>query len=77
MSPSPSGQKNTVGCPGCAPGGRGLTYVLHCPGGDARAAAQALNAAFDGRGGGRGEICQGSLAATDFDAVRNFLLEQH
>lgn len=64
-------------CTVLAPGGRGLTYVLHCPGGDARAAAQALNAAFDGRGGGRGEICQGSLAATDFDAVQNFLLEQH
>lgn len=64
-------------CAVLAPGGRGLSYVLHCPGGDARTLAQGLNAAFDGRGGGRGELCQGSLATDDFDAVRRFLLEQH
>ncbi len=64
-------------CAVLSPGGRGLSYVLHCPGGDARTAAQALNAAFDGRGGGRGELCQGSLGTTDFDAVQRFLLEQH
>lgn len=63
-------------CAVLAPGGRGLTYVLHLPGGEARNLARALNAAFDGRGGGRGEICQGSLAAQDFDAVRQFLLRQ-
>lgn len=64
-------------CAVLAPGGRGLSYVLHCPVGDARTLAQGLNAAFDGRGGGRGELCQGSLATDDFDAVRRFLLEQH
>lgn len=63
-------------CTVLAPGGRGLSYVLQLPGGDARTAAQALNAAFDGRGGGRGEICQGSLATQDVDAVRQFLLQQ-
>lgn len=64
-------------CAVLAPGGRGLSYVIHCPGGDARTLAQGLNAAFDGRGGGRGEMCQGSLATDDFDAVRRFLAEQH
>lgn len=71
-----TGRTNAL-CGVFSPGGRGLSYVLHLPGGEARTTAQALNAAFDGRGGGRGELCQGSLATEDFDAVRRFLLEQH
>ena len=42
---------------------------------DARPAAQALNAAFDGRGGGKAELCQGSLAAGTYEAARAFLLD--
>ena len=62
-------------CAVLGPGGRGLAYAVAVPGGDARPAAQALNAAFDGRGGGKTELCQGSLAAGTYEAARAFLLE--
>ena len=62
-------------CAVFGPGGRGLAYAVAVPGGDARPAAKALNAAFDGRGGGKAELCQGSLAAGTYEAARAFLLE--
>ena len=62
-------------CAVLGPGGRGLAYAVAVPGGDARPAAQALNAAFDGRGGGKTELCQGSLAAGTYEAARAFLLD--
>ncbi len=61
-------------CAVFAPGGRGLAYALTAPGQDVRAVAAALNAAFDGRGGGSPEVCQGSLAAGGYEAARTFLL---
>lgn len=44
---------------------------------DARPAAKALNAAFAGRGGGKPNLCQGSLAATaaQFEEIKHFLSE--
>lgn len=62
-------------CAVFGPGGRGLAYAVAVPGGDARPAAQALNAAFDGRGGGKAELCQGSLATGTYEAARAFLLD--
>ena len=62
-------------CAVLGPGGRGLAYAVAVPGGDARPAAKALNAAFDGRGGGKAELCQGSLAAGTYEAARAFLLD--
>ena len=62
-------------CAVLGPGGRGLAYAVAVPGGDARPAAKALNAAFDGRGGGKTELCQGSLAAGTYEAARAFLLD--
>ena len=62
-------------CAVFGPGGRGLAYAVAVPGGDARPAAQALNAAFDGRGGGKAELCQGSLADGTYEAARAFLLD--
>lgn len=65
-----------TGAPCCAlaPGGQGLAYALAAaPGGDVRAACQALNAAFAGRGGGKPAFCQGSLAEGDEGQVRAFL----
>ena len=50
-------------CALLGPGGRGTAYALTLPGQDARPLARELNAAFDGRGGGKPELCQGSLAA--------------
>ena len=50
-------------CVMLAPGGRGTAYALTLPGQDARPLAKAFNEAFDGRGGGKPDLCQGSLAA--------------
>ena len=60
-------------CALLGPGGRGTAYALTLPGQDARPLARELNAAFDGRGGGKPELCQGSLAAPiDKDAAAAF-----
>ncbi len=67
-----------TGAPCCAlaPGGQGLAYALAAaPGGDVRPACQALNGAFQGRGGGKPAFCQGSLADADEARVRAFLTE--
>lgn len=63
-------------CCALAPGGQGLAYALAAaPGGDVRAACEALNEAFAGRGGGKPAFCQGSLADADEARVRTFLTE--
>ena len=58
---------------GTGQGATMLAYALTLPGQDARPLARELNAAFDGRGGGKPELCQGSLAAPiDKDAAAAF-----
>lgn len=64
-------------CAAFAPGGQGLAYALCLPGGDARPLCRALNAQFAGRGGGKGEFCQGSVPEAPFDALKNFILAWH
>jgi len=54
-------------------GGQGLAYVLAAPNEDVRPLAKALNEAFSGRGGGKANLCQGSLGAADAAAVTAFL----
>ena len=52
----------------------GFAYALApAPGGDARALAKALNLAFEGRGGGKPALCQGSIARGDLQEVKQFL----
>ena len=66
-----------TGAPCCtlAPGGQGLAYALaSAPGGDLRETCKALNAAYQGRGGGKPGFCQGSLASGSFEQVKDFLL---
>ncbi len=46
-------------------------YAICRPGGDLRALCKALNAALDGRGGGKPELVMGSVR-TDEDAIRAF-----
>ena len=61
-------------CAVLAPGGQGLAYALTLPGGDVRELCRRLNAAFQGRGGGKAGFCQGSLPAeADVAAVEEFL----
>ena len=61
-------------CAVLAPGGQGLAYALTLPGGDVRELCRRLNAAFQGRGGGKAGFCQGSLPAeADVSAVEEFL----
>ena len=45
------------------------------PGGDVRETCKALNAAYQGRGGGKSGFCQGSLAEGSFEQVKAFLLK--
>lgn len=45
------------------------------PGGDVRETCKALNAAYQGRGGGKPGFCQGSLAEGSFEQVKAFLLK--
>ena len=49
-------------------GGMGLAYAVGQADGDVRGLVKALNAALDGRGGGKPAIAMGSLRA-DFEAV--------
>lgn len=61
-------------CAVLAPGSRGISYVLAQPGGDLRELCRRMNAAFQGRGGGKAELCQGSLPADlDRPALQEFL----
>lgn len=56
--------------------GQGLAYALAAaPGGDVRETCKALNAAYQGRGGGKPGFCQGSLAEGSFEQVKAFLLK--
>lgn len=66
-------------CAAFAPGGQGLAYAMTAgPDADVRPLTRALNAAFTGRGGGKANLCQGSLAVSPakFNDIRTFLLEQ-
>ena len=63
-------------CCTLGPGGQGLAYALAAaPGGDVRETCKALNAAYQGRGGGKPGFCQGSLAEGSFEQVKAFLLK--
>ena len=67
--------KTGAACCTLAPGGQGLAYALaSAPGGDLRETCKALNAAYQGRGGGKPGFCQGSLASGSFEQVKDFLL---
>ena len=67
--------KTGTACCTLAPGGQGLAYALaSAPGGDLRETCKALNAAYQGRGGGKPGFCQGSLASGSFEQVKDFLL---
>ena len=67
--------KTGAACCTLAPGGQGLAYALaSAPGGDLRETCKALNAAYQGRGGGKPGFCQGSLASGNFEQVKDFLL---
>ena len=57
-------------------GGQGYAYCLAWNGGDARVLAKTMNAALNGRGGGKPELCSGSVAETDLDKVTAFFQEQ-
>ena len=57
-------------------GGQGYAYCLAWNGGDARVLAKAMNDALNGRGGGKPELCSGSVAETDLDKVTAFFHEQ-
>ena len=68
--------KTNAPCCTLGPGGQGLAYALTAaPGGDVREACKALNAAYQGRGGGKPGFCQGSLAEGSFEQVKAFLLK--
>ena len=68
--------KTNAPCCTLGPGGQGLAYALAAaPGGDVRGTCKALNAAYQGRGGGKPGFCQGSLAEGSFERVKAFLLK--
>ena len=68
--------KTSAPCCTLGPGGQGLAYALAAaPGGDVRETCKALNAAYQGRGGGKPGFCQGSLAEGSFEQVKAFLLK--
>ena len=68
--------KTNAPCCTLGPGGQGLAYALAAaPGGDVREPCKALNAAYQGRGGGKPGFCQGSLAEGSFEQVKAFLLK--
>lgn len=65
--------KTNAPCCTLGPGGQGLAYALAAaPGGDVRETCKALNAAYQGRGGGKPGFCQGSLAESSFEQVKAF-----
>ena len=59
-------------CAALTPNEKGTGYCLAQAGGDVRALTKALNAALNGRGGGKPGICQGSCAA-DPEQVLHYL----
>ena len=68
--------KTNAPCCTLGPGGQGLAYALAAaPGCDVREPCKALNAAYQGRGGGKPGFCQGSLAEGSFEQVKAFLLK--
>ena len=68
--------KTNAPCCTLGPGGQRLAYALAAaPGGDVRETCKALNAAYQGRGGGKPGFCQGSLAEGSFEQVKAFLLK--
>ncbi len=58
-----------------SPGSGGTSYALCRPGGDLRPLCRALNAALDGRGGGKPELVQGSVRAGE-NEIRDFFKKQ-
>lgn len=54
--------------------GRVSKYVICTPGRDITPVCKALNAAFSGRGGGRGEMAQGSINAAE-NEIYDFLMK--
>ena len=68
--------KTNAPCCTLGPGGQGLAYALAAaPGGDVRETCKALNAAYQGRGGGKPGFCQGSLAEGSFEQVEGCFCE--
>lgn len=59
-------------CAALTPTEKGTGYCIAQRGGDVRALTKELNAALDGRGGGKSAICQGSCAAAP-EEVKAFL----
>lgn len=62
-------------CAALTPNEKGTGYCIAQAGGDVRALTKALNAALNGRGGGKPDICQGSCAAEP-EQVEEFLRKQ-
>ena len=61
-------QRTARPCAALSAGGMGLAYAVGQADGDVRGLVKVLNAALDGRGGGKPAIAMGSLRA-DFEAV--------
>ena len=61
-------QRTARPCAALSAGGMGLAYAVGQADGDVRGLVKALNAALDGRGGGKPAIAMGSLRA-DFETV--------
>ena len=65
--------ESTTGlCAALTPNEKGTGYCIARSGGDVRPLTKALNAALNGRGGGKPGICQGSCTATP-EQVEEFL----
>ena len=56
-------------------GGQGLAYALAQSGGDVRGLCKEMNAALEGRGGGKPELCTGSIAVTDPARIQEFFAD--
>ena len=63
-------------CAALTPTEKGTGYCIAQADGDVRALTKTLNAALNGRGGGKPGICQGSCAAAP-EQVEEFLREQN
>ena len=63
-------------CAALTPTEKGTGYCIAQAGGDVRTLTKALNAALNGRGGGKPGICQGSCAASP-EEVEEFLRRQN
>ena len=62
-------------CAALTPTEKGTGYCIACAGGDVRPLTRALNAALNGRGGGKPGICQGSCTVAP-EEVEKFLKEK-